>query len=147
MHLISSRVFILFFQMRHVLNYKTIVPFQTTFGIIQGEPKAPCTCRKYDVSWIRSQSTSNDGSDPPPGIWQWSPMPPEEFLYSSFQLQPSAAPILQSCTGTFDKSCTFKKNHDWLLPNSSSLMFKYNGLYTYDLQLSQLISLCVSPHV
>jgi len=44
------------------------------------------------------------------GIWQSSHLCHlKSFLCSTFQLQHSAAPALQSCAGTFDKSCTFKK--------------------------------------
>jgi hypothetical protein len=42
---------------------KTVVPFRAISGIIQGEPKAPCTCRNYDVRWRRSHSTSSGGND------------------------------------------------------------------------------------
>jgi hypothetical protein len=66
------------------IKLKTVVPFKAISGIIQVDPKAPCTCRKYDVRWSESQNTSSDGSDPhghmavvtygSGHIWQWSHM-------------------------------------------------------------------------
>ena len=102
------------------IKLKNGCAFQGHFRNIQVDPKAPCTCRKYDVRWSQSQNMSSDGSDPTGAYGSGHICHLKSFCIVLSNFSPTR---LTESQRDFWRILYLQKNNDSFLPNSSSLMF------------------------